>query len=164
MERDDLLLHALAEGATGSAALAARTGLSPASVWRGLRHLMDTGHVFSGTRGVYRLTPLGEAVLAALSGTGGAGPARMTHETGPGSPVVASIPEPDHGAAAGAVAAVWGDRVPVGIWLVGGALVALGVGVIAHLATVARRPAPAPPPVPPPAPIGWPYSGQNWVG
>jgi DNA-binding IclR family transcriptional regulator len=42
MDRDDLLLRAIAEGATTSAALAARTGLSPASVWRGLRRLMGS--------------------------------------------------------------------------------------------------------------------------
>jgi len=95
MDRDDLLLRAIAEGATTSAALAARTGLSPASVWRGLRRLMGSSHVFSPARGVYRLTASGERVLALPGGEPPAAPGRATHHTGPESLVASSVPEQD---------------------------------------------------------------------
>ena len=64
MNRDDLLLRGLADGATSPAALTDRTGLTLSSVKRGLRHLSTTGHVFSPARGTYRLTTLGATVLA----------------------------------------------------------------------------------------------------
>ncbi len=64
MNRDDLLLGGIADGATSPAALTDRTGLTLSSVKRGLRHLITTGHVFSPARGTYRLTTLGATVLA----------------------------------------------------------------------------------------------------
>ena len=49
-------------------------------------------------------------------------------------------------------------------WLLGGALVALGVGVIALRALVARAPAPTLPAVAPlPLAAGSPYNGQTWA-
>jgi hypothetical protein len=181
MDRDDLLLRAIAEGATTSAALAARTGLSPASVWRGLRRLMGSSHVFSPTRGVYRLTASGELVLTLPGGEPPAAPGRATHHTGPESLVASSVPQQDPDPAArhagGPTAEprpapeqtelpgsrTWTERrATVRAWLVGGALVVLGVGAIALLAAVARPPAPAPPAVIPPPPAAWPYSGQSW--
>ncbi len=181
MDRDDLLLRAIAEGATTSAALAARTGLSPASVWRGLRRLIGSGHVFSPARGVYRLTASGERVLGLPGGEPPAAPGQATHHTGPGSLVASSVPEQDPDPAArhagGPTAEprpapertellgsrTWTEgRATVRAWLVGGALVALGVGFLALRARVARTAAPAPPAASPPLPAAWPYNGQTW--
>jgi hypothetical protein len=39
MDRDDLILRGIADGATNPAALEARTGLTHATVWRGLHQL-----------------------------------------------------------------------------------------------------------------------------
>jgi biotin operon repressor len=63
MHRDDLILQGLAAGAMSTATLAEHTGISTASVWRGLRRLMQSGQVFSPVRGIYRLTPTGAALL-----------------------------------------------------------------------------------------------------
>jgi hypothetical protein len=148
MERDDLLLRAIAEGATKSAALAERTGLSPASVGRGLRRLIASGHVFSPARGVYRLTSSGEHVLAS-PGRGAA----------PAVPAPQAAPEPTEQPSSPA-RAEGGVSLPG--WLVGGALVVLGVGAIALRALVARSSAATPPAVVPPSPAAWPDNGQSW--
>lgn len=63
MYRDDLIIQGLAAGATSTATLAKRSGLSTASVGRGLQRLMMSGRVFSPLRGVYRLTASGQALL-----------------------------------------------------------------------------------------------------
>ncbi len=63
MYRDDLILRAIAGGASSTATIAEYTGISTASVWRGLHRLMESGHVFSPVRGVYRLTASGAALL-----------------------------------------------------------------------------------------------------
>jgi hypothetical protein len=118
----------------------------------------------------WRLTS-GERVLALPGGKPSAAPGRATHHTGPESLVASSFPEQDPDPAArhagGPTAEprpapertelpgsrTWTEgRATVRACLVGGALVALGVGVIALLATVARLPVPAPPAVAPPPP------------
>jgi biotin operon repressor len=63
MYRDDLILQGIAAGASSTATLAEMTGISTASVWRGLYRLRQSGQVFSPVRGVYRLTPSGAALL-----------------------------------------------------------------------------------------------------
>lgn len=63
MYRDDLILQGIAAGAVSTATLAEHTGISTASVWRGLRRLRQSGQVFSPARGVYRLTDSGAALL-----------------------------------------------------------------------------------------------------
>jgi hypothetical protein len=68
MYRDDLILQGIAAGATSTATLAEHTGISTASVWRGLRRLMGSSHVFSPARGVYRLTDSGAALLGLPDG------------------------------------------------------------------------------------------------
>jgi hypothetical protein len=148
MDRDDLLLRAIAEGATSSAALAVRTSLSPASVWRGLRRLVAAEYVFSPARGVYRLTASGERVLEPTGA-----PERETQDTDPRAPEPTERPASRAGTE---------DRPALRAWLVGGALVALGVGVFALRARVARTAAPAPPAASPPSPAAWPYNGQTW--
>lgn len=157
MERDDLLLRAIAEGATSSAALAERTGLSPASVWRGLRRLMASEYVFSPTRGIYRLTASGERVLAPHGGDPAAAVGRIPSDAGLEPPVTVSTPQRDLRASSRQAGAA---TLPT--WLVGSALVALGVGVVALLAIVARPSAPVPPSVTPASPAAWPYDGQTW--
>jgi len=63
MYRDDLILQGIAAGASSTATLAEMTGISTASVWRGLCRLRQAGQVFSPVRGAYRLTPSGAALL-----------------------------------------------------------------------------------------------------
>jgi hypothetical protein len=53
----------MAAGASSTATLAKMTGISTASVWRGLCRLRQAGQVFSPVRGIYRLTPSGAALL-----------------------------------------------------------------------------------------------------
>ncbi len=176
MDRDDRLLRAIAEGATSSAALAERTGLSPASVWRGLHRLSGSGYVFSPTRGVYRLTAVGARVLApsgapdpssdpavqeSPAGTFVAARAPALPAQEDSAPTIAPQPEPKRTPPPGDGApAENGARMPD--WLRWSGLVALGVGVVAFLYAVAQPPAPAPPPAVPPQPVGWPYNGQRW--
>ena len=62
MERNDLILQALADGPAGSAALVARTGLPPSTVKRALRHLLAGDYVFASGPARYRLTARGRAV------------------------------------------------------------------------------------------------------
>lgn len=88
MYRDDEILQGLARGATSTATLADATGLSTASVGRGLARLMEAGHVFSPVRGVYRLTASGEALL------GPPGEDRPAHAVGTASPPSSVQPEP----------------------------------------------------------------------
>ncbi len=64
MDRDDQLLRGIADGATSPAALEERTGLTHATVWRGLHRLEESGHVFSPARSVYRLSALGQTALS----------------------------------------------------------------------------------------------------
>jgi hypothetical protein len=162
MERDDLLLRAIAEGSTSSAALAGRTGLSPASVWRGLRRLTASEYVFSPVRGFYRLTASGERVLAAPGGEPADARDGRPPSTSPGALVAPSIPERDRGVSSGQASVPTDGPATVPAWLVGGGLVALGVGIIALVVALARRLAPAPPPVVPPTPAAWPSDGQIW--
>ena len=169
MERDDLLLRGIAEGATSSAALAARTGLSLASVWRGLHRLIGSGHVFAPTRGAYRLTALGAQVLAPSAGPDptsdpadresavrvGAtaqAPDALASEAG-----AATIEPPPPGSGASAE-----GRATVPAWLRWSGLVALGAGVVAVLFAAARPPAPATPAAVPSRSAAWPHSGQSW--
>ena len=74
MERDELLLRGLSDGATSTVKLAERSGLPPSTVHRGLRHLIKTGHVFSPRYSVYRLTGLGQTVAGAPGSTPAAAP------------------------------------------------------------------------------------------
>ena len=180
MDRDDLLLRAIADGATTSAEVADRTGITPSSVWRGLRHLVGTGHVFSPARGVYRVTALGARVLALPDREPSTTSERPRDRVDRGSLVDSSVSAPEPGPAtrqAPPTAETEPDpertepegsaraegRSTVRAWLVGSALVALGVGVIALLSGVARPAAPAPPAAAPPLSGGWPYNGwQGW--
>ncbi len=182
MDRDDLILRAIAEGATTSAAVAARTGLTPASVWRGLRHLSRTGHVFSPTWAVYRLTASGERVLALPAGDPSAASEGTEELAGrrsaaasaigvpdPQSPsrrVVASAElraHPESGDLPASLAPTEGQPM-VPTWLRRLGLGALVVGTVALLSLVTQpsesiRPDP---PAPPSSPLGWPYTG--WPG
>lgn len=62
--REEAILLALADGKpVGSRALAVRLGTNDRRIRRGLRRLLQDGHVFSPAHGVYRITALGAAVL-----------------------------------------------------------------------------------------------------
>jgi hypothetical protein len=74
MNRDELLLRGLSDGATSTVELAERSGLPPSTVHRGLRHLIKSGHVYNPTYSVYRLTGLGQSVASDLGSTPSAGP------------------------------------------------------------------------------------------
>ena len=98
MYRDDLILQGLATSATSTATLAKRTGLSPASVGRGLQRLMEAGQVFSPVRGRYRLTAAGEALLRPADGDPAGTPAHAAEPASEPRPVEPEPPAvPDGG-------------------------------------------------------------------
>jgi DNA-binding IclR family transcriptional regulator len=66
MTRDELLLSALTEGETSTAALSRCTGLGERTCRSGLRHLIGEGYVWSPERGTYRLTGQGRAIAIEL--------------------------------------------------------------------------------------------------
>ena len=67
MTRDELLLAALADGETCTAALSARTGLSERACRYGLHHLIAGDYVWSPARGRYRLTARGRTIAAEIA-------------------------------------------------------------------------------------------------
>ena len=182
MDRDDLILRAIAEGATTSAEVANRAGLTPASVWRGLRHLIRAGQVFSPTWAVYRLTASGKRVLAMPEREPSAAPEGTDELAGQRSAAVSAIGVPDPQSSSSRVVAAAelgahpesgdlpGSLAPtegqpmVPTWLRRLGLGALAVGSVALLYLVARPSASTPPeaPAPQPQPLGWPYTG--WPG
>ena len=175
MYRDDLILGGLAGGATSTATLAEYTAMSTASVWRGLSRLIESGHVFSPLRGVYRLSATGEALLGRPDGEPPAAPEQAATgaddqplvEPGPlvtpgssGSGPAGRHDAPEHDEAAVAPASValahrFGRRALVlgGVGIaVGGVAVAVGVGIALgqlRLAALATQRAAPPPSVAP---------------
>ncbi len=163
MYRDDLILQGIAAGATSTATLAEHTGISTASVWRGLRRLMGSGQVFSPVRGVYRLTPSGAALLdlpdrvppAALEPSAGGAddkplvepePLVKTGNSGSGPGGGHDATEHDDAVVAPASVAIAG-RFGCGAIALGGVVIALGGLVLGrHLLTVlaAHRTLPRP--------------------
>jgi hypothetical protein len=157
MYRDDLILQGLAAGASSTATLAKMTGISTASVWRGLRRLMQADQVFSPVRGVYRLTPSGAALLvlpdrvppAALEPSAGGADDKPLVEPGPLVTPAGSRSGPggrhdatehDHAAVAPASGAITG-RFGCGAIALGGVVIALGGLVLGRhlLAVLAAR-------------------------
>ena len=176
MYRDDLILRAIAAGATSTATIAERTGISTASVWRGLHRLIGSGHVFSPVRGIYRLTDSGAALLGLADGERPAAAERSEEaaedrppsvspgrgQSGPGERHDA-LHQPQDDAAPTSAATAWGLD-----WR---AIVALGVIVLGALALAVRAlrwsvPAPPVPPEQPPQLGGyrppWPGIGPAW--
>ncbi|MBF6607084.1 MAG: hypothetical protein IVW53_16110 [Chloroflexi bacterium] len=98
--RDELILRALADGATRTVEVAARSGLPRETVRRGLLHLIKAGHVYSPEYSSYHLSALGQTVADGLRSTAGQPAARrparppqparqaddgLSHVIGPGS-------------------------------------------------------------------------------
>jgi biotin operon repressor len=181
MYRDDLILQGIEAGATSTATLAERTGMSPATVWRGLQRLMGSGHVFSPVRGVYRVTASGAAALGLSDGEPPAVPEQPTLaagdqplvETGssvtPGSRQSGSgdrLDAPDHCDADGAPAAV--SRVGWFDWRAFGAGVVVAIGGLVLgrlvLALLAIRRAGPPPSEAPPGPAQASAYQSVWPG
>jgi hypothetical protein len=183
MYRDDLIPQGIAAGASSTATLAEHTGISTASVGRGLRRLRQSGQVFSPMRGVYRLTPSGAALLvlpdrvppAALDPS--AVPADDQPLVGPGPLVIPAssqtglgdrpdaIDDPD-GETAPTSASIAG-RFDWGAIALGGVVIALGGLVLGWLGLdlrAARQDAPPPsePPEEPAQPGAYVPPWSNW--
>jgi biotin operon repressor len=149
----DLILQGIAAGATSTATLAEHTGISTASVWRGLCRLKQSGQVFSPIRGVYRLTPSGAALLvlpdrvppAALEPSAGGADDKPLVEPGPlvtaggsgsGSGGRHDAMDPHEDDAALPFAAI-ASRFDWGAFALGGVVIALGGLVLGrHLLAV----------------------------
>ncbi|HVA86809.1 MAG TPA: hypothetical protein VNF73_10905 [Candidatus Saccharimonadales bacterium] len=182
MYRDDLILGGLAGGATSTATLAEYTAMSTASVWRGLSRLIESGHVFSPLRGVYRLSATGEALLGRPDGEPPAAPEQAATgaddqplvEPGPlvtpgssGSGPAGRHDAPEHDEAAVAPASATIAR-----WFGRGALAVGGVGIAVGgfalgrhlLAALAARQAAPPPPVAPEEAVQPATSQSVWPG
>lgn len=185
MYRDDLILEGLGAGATRTATLADYTGLSTASVGRGLHRLTKAGHVFSPVRGVYRLTASGEALLGLPDGETAAAPEHSAEAASDQDPVQ---PEPlvglgsrqlgpenqhtvlehqEEDAAPTSLMDRWFDRgaFRVAVVLVLAGLVLGGLVLAAFAPRLAAQP-PSMPPEPPGQPVGprpfWLGVGPGW--
>ena len=146
MTRDELLLAALAAGATTTAGLMRSTGVKERSCRYGLSHLVAVGYAWSPERGCWRLTEAGRAIASAL-------PSLLPAERPSAESVVPAVDEggtatadetaePD--GALGTRAALW--------WALAGAIGAV-------LLALARRSAISPPSPPSAPPTVWPYDG-----
>lgn len=151
MTRDELLLAAMAGGATTTAALVRSTGVTERTCRYGLSHLIAVGYVWSPERGRWQLTEAGRAIAATL-------PSLAAIERP--APESIALPEDEGGtviAADTAQPASLPDNpsgTPASLWWT-----LAGIAAAVVLA-VARRSATWPPPAPPPAPpIVWPYDG-----
>jgi hypothetical protein len=151
MTRDELLLAALAAGATTTAALMRSTGVTERTCRYGLSHLIAVGYAWSPERGRWRLTEAGRAIASTL-------PSLAALER-PDAQSVA-LPVDEGGtviAADGADLALPPDEpsgTPASLWW------ALAGIIAAVVLAIARRSATSPPPAPPSAPpTVWPYDG-----
>ena len=151
MTRDELLLAALAAGATSTAALVRATGVGERSCRYGLSHLVATGYAWSPERGRWQLTEAGRAIastLPSLSTTARPDAESIALPGGEGGAATAAeiaelVPPPED--PSGTPAALW--------WMLAGIAAAV-------VLALARRSATAPPPAPPsPPPTIWPYDG-----
>lgn len=151
MTRNELLLAALAAGATSTAALVRATGVGERSCRYGLSHLVAAGYAWSPERGRWRLTEAGRAIAATLPGLPAAGP-----------PDAASVvlPAGEGGTATGAKTTELApppekpSGTPASFWWT---LAGIAAAVVLALA---RRSATSPPPPPPSTPPTiWPYDG-----
>ena len=116
MDRDELLLRALGDWATGTVELAERSGLPPSTVHRGLRHLVRSGHVFSPRYSVYRLTGLGQTVAGHLGSTPAVAPVEddaRRERTAPPAAAVAELRLAGHDAKAAPLARLNGAQATV---------------------------------------------------
>lgn len=143
MTRDELLLAALAGGATTTAALMDATGVIERTCRYGLSHLIAVGYVWSPERGHWRLTEAGRAIAATLPGVAAMGPP---------APESIALPVDEGGTviAADTAELALSPEEPPGApgsfwWTLAGIAVAV-------VLAIARRSASSPPPVPPPAP------------
>ena len=151
MTRDELLLAALAAGATTTAALMDATGVTERTCRYGLSHLIAVGYVWSPERGRWRLTETGRAIAATLPSMAALEPPALESIALPadegGTVIAADTAEP---------ASLLEDRpgAPGSLWWT---LAGIAVAVVLALA---RRSATLPPQAPPSAPpIVWPYDG-----
>ena len=151
MTRDELILAAMAAGATTTVALIGATGVTERTCRYGLSHLITVGYVWSPERGRWRLTDAGQAIAATLPSLSAAEPPAAESTTLPvtesGTVVTAHAAQP---------ALLPKDTLgtPASVWW---ALAGIAGAVVVALT---RRSASSPPPAPPPAPpTVWPYNG-----
>jgi len=151
MTRDELLLTALAAGATTTAALVRSTGVTERTCRYGVSHLIAVGHVWSPERGRWRLTEAGRAIASTL-------PSLAAAERPAAQSVALPVDEGGTVIAADTAELASPAEDPPGApgsfwWTLA------GIGAVVVLA-LARRSATLPPSAPPPAsPIVWPYDG-----
>lgn len=151
MTRDELLLAAMAAGATTTAALSSATGVTERTCRYGLSHLIAIGYAWSPERGRWRLTDAGRAIAATLPSLSAADPPATESTALP-----ANESETVVAAHAAQPASVSGDApsTHASLWWT---LAGIAAAVVLALA---RRSAAMPPPTPPSAPPAvWPYDG-----
>jgi len=152
MTRDELLLAALATGATSTAGIMRATGVRERSCRYGLTRLIAVGYAWSPQRGRWRLTEAGRAIASTLPSLAAAGP-----------PDAESIAPPagDGGAATGAKTTELGgppehlSGTPAAFWWT---LAGIAAAVVLALA---RRSAAVPSPPPPSTPPTM-WSDDGW--
>lgn len=151
MTRDELLLAAMAAGATTTAALMGATGVTERTCRYGLSHLITVGCVWSPERGRWRLTDAGQAIAATLPSLSAAEPPAAESTALPmtesGTVVAAHAAQP-------ALLPKDPSGTPTSFWWTVAGIAA------AVVVALARRSAGAPPPLAPSAPpTVWPYDG-----
>lgn len=151
MTRDELLLAALAAGATSTAGLMRATGVRERSCRYGLSRLIGAGYAWSPARGRWQLTEAGRAIAVTLPSVSAA--ERPDPESGArppaegGSATAAETTElaPPPGSPPGAPTSFW--------WT----LAAIAAAVALALAQRSATAPPTPPATAPPT--LWPYDG-----
>lgn len=151
MTRDELLLAALAEGDTTTAALMRSTGMTERTCRYGISHLIAVGCVWSPERGRWRLTEAGRAIAWTL-------PSLSAADQADAEPIALPVGDDRTVTAAEATQPASAAEVPAGTsasfwWMLAGIAAAV-------VLTLARRSASSPPPAPPSAPpVVWAYDG-----
>jgi hypothetical protein len=153
MTRDELLLAAMAAGATTTAALARATSLIERTCRYGLSHLIAVGYVWSPERGRWRLTESGRAIAATLPSLAAMEwpapePVALPVDEG-GTVITSDTPQPTSLPADAPVT-------PTSLWWT---LAGIAAAVVL---TLARQSPTLPPASPPPAPrIVWLHDGWH---